>query len=101
MSADPGFRQLSQPIAEASPCGDDLEDTPMLASFDAFRLFGQVTAPEPAPDWGEIRAKSLEALARSRDLRVLVHLAATAIRTDGLAAFLNILGVTAQWVEAY
>lgn len=101
MSADPGFRQLSQPIAEASPCGEDLEDTPMLASFDAFRLFGQVTAPEPAPDWAEIRAKSLEALARSRDLRVLVHLAATAIRTDGLAAFLNILGVTAQWVEAY
>ena len=32
---------------------------------------------------------------------MLVHLAATAIRTDGLAAFLNILGVTAQWVEAY
>ena len=48
---------------------------------------------------GEIRTKSLEALARSRDLRVLVHLAATAIRTDGLAAFLDILGVTAQWLE--
>jgi type VI secretion system protein ImpA len=101
MSADPGLRHLSQPIAEASPCGEDLEDTPLLASFDAFRLFGQVAAFDPAPDWGAIRSKSLEALARSRDLRVLAHLAAATIRTDGLLAFLDILGVTAQWLEAY
>jgi type VI secretion system protein ImpA len=101
MSADPGIRHLSQPIAEASPCGEDLEDSQLLASFDAFRLFGQVTSLEPVPDWAELKAKSLEALGRSRDLRVLAHLAAALIRTDGLAAFLAILGIVAQWLEAY
>lgn len=101
MSADPGIRQLSQPIAEASPCGDDLEDTQLLASFDAFRLFGQVTSLEPPPDWADLKAKSIEALGKSRDLRILVHLAAALIRTDGLTAFLGLLGIVAQWLEAY
>lgn len=101
MSADPGIWQLSQPLAEASPCGEDLERTQLLASFDAFRLFGQVTALEPAPDWAGIKARSLDALGKSRDLRVLAHLAAAIIRTDGLVAFLGALGVVAQWLEVY
>jgi len=101
MSADPGFAQFIQPIAEATPCGEDLEDTPMLASFDAFRLFGQVTTPEPPPDWAAIRVRSCEALARSRDLRVLAHLSAAVVRTDGLAAFLSLLDIAARWLESY
>ena len=39
---------LLQPIAEERPCGDNLEDTELLASFDTFRLFGQ-SRPLDAP----------------------------------------------------
>ena len=101
MSADPGFRQLSQPIAEASPCGEDLEEAQLLAPLDALRLFGQAISLDPAPPWGEIKQKSLDALRRSLDLRALAHLAAATIRTDGLAAFMDLLGIAAIWLESY
>ena len=39
MSARWDSAQLLQPITEAQPCGESLEDTELLASFDAFRLF--------------------------------------------------------------
>ncbi len=31
----------SEPITADQPCGENLEDSPLLASFDAFRLFGR------------------------------------------------------------
>ena len=70
------------------PCGESLEDTALLASFDAFRLFGQarpldapaepdekrIPKPPESPEWVEIRDKALEALAKSKDLRLLAYL---------------------------
>ena len=67
-------QELLQPIAADQPCGENLEDTQLLASFDAFRLFGQQIALDPEPQWGEIRNQALEALRRSKDLRLLAHL---------------------------
>ena len=48
MSARWESPQLLQPITEDQPCGESLEDTELLASFDAFRLFGQ-SRPLDAP----------------------------------------------------
>ena len=46
----PGWSQtLIEPITAEAPCGESLEDTQLLASFDAFRVFGQATPLEPAP----------------------------------------------------
>jgi type VI secretion system protein ImpA len=110
---------LVLPITAERPCGESLEDTPLLASFDTFRLFGESRAPEdlpepPDPDdpkrpvdtrkppeWAEIRSAALEALARSRDLRVLAHLATALLRTDGFPAFAAMVTVAAQWVDQY
>ena len=39
---------LLQPIAADQPCGENLEDTELLASFDAYRLFGQARPLEGA-----------------------------------------------------
>ena len=49
------IQSLSDPISAERPCGVNLEDSPLLASFDAYRVFGQVTAPDPkaAPNWAE------------------------------------------------
>jgi type VI secretion system protein ImpA len=103
-----GEEALLQPITPEHPCGDNLEDTELLASFDAYRLFGQsrpVDTPgdggPPPPDWGAMRTKSIEALQKSKDLRLLAHLGAAVLRTDGLPAFSATLNVASLWLESY
>ena len=106
---------LLQPLSAEQPCGQDLEDTPLLASFDAFRLFGQASpldaAAEPgetripkpfeSPEWIEIRDQAFEALGKSKDLRLLAHLGTASLRTDGVPAFAETLKIASQWLETY
>jgi type VI secretion system protein ImpA len=92
---------LLHPISGDHPCGQNLEDTPLLASFDTFRLFGQATPLEPAPEWTEIRDSASVALQKSKDLRLLAHLASAVLRTDGLPAFAETLTVAAEWLGRY
>jgi type VI secretion system protein ImpA len=94
-------RDLLQPISADQPCGENLEDTPLLASFDAFRLFGHSTPVEPPPDWPAVKARALEGLDRSKDLRILAHLGTAALRTDGVPAFADTLQVAARWLDTY
>jgi type VI secretion system protein ImpA len=108
---------LLRPISAEKPCGENLEDTPLLASFDAFRLYGRtkpLDAPpnasegapktlddrdEQPPDWLEVKTRSLEALSKSKDLRLLVHLGTALLRTDGLPAFVETINVASLWLE--
>lgn len=117
MTAAVQEQALLEPISADQPCGENLEDSPLLAGFDAFRLFGQSRPPEappdpddtekergkekPPPDWGAIKSTAAETLARSKDLRVLTHLGAALLRTDGLPAFCETLTVAARWLETY
>jgi type VI secretion system protein ImpA len=119
MSASWGGADLLQPISADQPCGQNLEDTPLLASFDGYRLYGRTkpleSAPEPdenapktvqdrdekPPDWGEIKEKSLEALRLSKDLRLLAHLGTSLLRTDGLPAFLDTVKIASDWLNSY
>jgi type VI secretion system protein ImpA len=99
MSAQWDSQTLVQPITVGSPCGESLEDSPLLTAFDSFRLFGQAEPLDPTPDWGEIKNKALEALTRSRDLRVLAYLGTALLRTDGFPAFSETLEIAAKWLE--
>jgi type VI secretion system protein ImpA len=101
MNVRPEGEVLLQPVSADQPCGQNLEDTPLLASFDAFRLFGQATPLDPVPEWGEIRDSATEALQKSKDLRLLAHLAAALLRTDGLPAFAETLTTAAEWLGRY
>jgi len=92
---------LVQPIAPDRPCGEDLEDTPLLASFDAFRVFGQSAPHDPAPEWTAIASRATEALCKSKDLRLLAYLGSAVLRTDGLPAFVETLTVASAWLETY
>lgn len=95
---------LLRPLSEGSACGRDLEDSALLASFDAYKVFGQ-----PVPfneksskvDWREIRAKSEQAVVESKDFRLLTHLAAAAVRLDGTEAFVQALEVADAWLRDY
>lgn len=92
---------LLQPLAGDSPCGTNLEDTQLLASFDSFRLFGRSTPIAEDVDWPAVRSRALEALGQSKDLRPLTHLAAAAIRSEGIAGYTQLLQVAAQWLKTW
>jgi type VI secretion system protein ImpA len=92
---------LLQPITADEPCGKDLEDTQLLASFDTYRLFGESTPWETAPKWGEIRGNALDALTQSKDFRLLATLGSALLRTDGLPAFAETLSVASDWLTTY
>ena len=107
------FEGLLRPLSESAPCGQSLEDTPTLAAFDAYRLFGQQTVigtrrpgqkedePTPPPDWSDMLEKSTAALATSKDLRVLAYFSAAQLRTDGLVPFCETLRIAAEWLETW
>jgi type VI secretion system protein ImpA len=95
------FAELRQPLSGDAPCGENLEDSQLLASFDAFRLFGQSVPLHPAPAWRDVEAKSRAALERSKDFRLLAHFGAAVLRTEGLPAFLGTLSVAAHWLDQY
>ena len=107
-------QDLLLPITPDRPCGENLEYT-LLLELEAFRLFGQgkpldeapekdekrVPKPPESPEWREIRDKALEALARSKDLRLLAHLGTALLRTDGVVAFSETIAVASEWLERY
>jgi len=108
---------LLQPISPEQPCGVSLDDSILLSSLDALRLFGQVRSPEAPPDpegdekelakarppleWDKIRADALDGLSKSKDLRLLAYLGTAALRTDGLPTFAHVLTTASQWLETY
>jgi type VI secretion system protein ImpA len=94
----PQIDSLLKPISADAPCGEDLEDTQLLAAFDGFHLFGNDTPLPADTPWREIREKSDEALGKSRDLRLLAYLAAALVRTEGLTALCSVLTVMDRWL---
>ena len=65
------------------------------------RMRRRIPKPPESPEWSEIRDKALEALAKSKDLRLLAHLGTAVLRTDGVPAFSETLSVASQWLETY
>ena len=98
---DPVVERLVVGVSPDNPAGENLEDTQLLASFDAFRVFGQMAPLGGDTDWREIRDKALEGLGQSRDLRLLAHLAAATLRTHGLAGFCDVIGVASRWFDGF
>jgi len=93
------FELLTRPLSADAPCGESIEDTQLLSSFDAYRLFGQSTPLDKDTDWREIKTKSLEALDVCKDFRLAGHLAAAALRVDSLPAFCSIIKAASHWLE--
>lgn len=92
---------LIEPVSADAPCGADLEDTQLLAGFDAYRVFGSDTPLSPDTEWREIRDQSLEALGQSHDLRLLAHLAAAIVRIEGPIAFCKVVAIADRWLSEH
>src|SRR5262249_56888592 len=54
-----------------------------------------------SPEWIAIRDKAIEALRKSKDLRLLAYLGTALLRTDGVPAFAATLTVAAQWLDTF
>lgn len=93
--------RLAEPIEPSDPCGASLDATQTLAAIDAWRIFGQLSHPASEPDWRKLQAECLAALAMSKDLRVLAHLVAAAIRIAPLSHALQLLALAGQWLDRY
>src|SRR2546429_2688372 len=107
------FEGLLRPLSESAPCGLSREDTPTLAAFDAYKLFGQQSTigtrrpgqkedePPTPPAWDEMLDKSLAALQTTKDLRVLAYFAAAHLWTGGGVAFCESFRGGATWLETW
>lgn len=98
---DSALAWLLDPVSEDSPAGENLEDTALLASFDSYRVFGQMTPLSDEIDWRGLRSAAEEALQQSRDFRLLANYAVARLQVEGLPQFCNTLPVAAAWLEKF
>lgn len=103
--------RLMQPISPKAPAGEDLYELGFYAQIETPRIFGSdlplsgdVWAEDAGIigrpiDWRNVRARALEGLERSRDLRALNLLAAAVIRLEGIGPFLDLIKVAAAWLD--
>lgn len=101
---------LLQPLDPASPCGPDLEYSPLY--LDASRAlegspevqYGSMHVAAVEPDWKRLKAATLELLADTRDLRLAVWLTRALVALHGAAAVADglalIEGLLARYWEA-
>jgi len=86
-------KELSQPISEDLPCGEDLEYDPEFQKMETMlqtkseQEFGDTVIPGTGPDWKGVGKQAESLLKRTRDLRALSYSAISQLHTSGLAAF--------------
>ena len=77
MSTPLDMQKLMLPISREQPCGISLDGSPLLASIEAWRLFGRASPFDErpgthersgAPDWALCRAKALDGLGSSKEI---------------------------------
>ena len=86
-------KELSQPVSEEQPCGEDLEYDPEFQQMETMlqskseQEFGDTVIPGSGPDWKGVGKQAENILKRTRDLRALSYGAISQLHTSGLAAF--------------
>ena len=94
-------------ISADAPCGEDISydvdflELERLAEGTEDTQVGDHIREGEEPDWKQVGKLSLELLARSRDLRLILYLTAAALRLEGLAGFNDGLTLLCGIVERY
>lgn len=98
---------LLKPLTEESPCGDDLEYDSVFAEMERAvagrpeQQFGETVVEGEGPDWPEVQRKALDLFERTRDLRVAVYLARSAVALQGWPEFRDALALVRGLLERY
>ena len=93
--ADIDLDALLAPVIEAAPSGANLEyDSAFIALEDAARgkaeqQYGETVIAAQEPDWRAMQEQAAQLLARTRDLRVVIHWLRAATKLRGFGAFAN------------
>ena len=93
--------RLTEPLSAQSPCGRSLDDSQTLAELESYRVFGRLKAAADEPNWQALRKSCLDALAASKDLRVLAYLTAAALRVEPLTVVLQLVPLIATWLDRF
>lgn len=100
-------KELTQPVSEDQPCGEDLEYDAAFQQMEAMlqtkseQEFGDTVIPGTGPDWKGVGKQTVDLLKRTRDLRVLSYAAISQLHTDGLAAFTDGLEALNACLETF
>lgn len=92
---------LIDACASHADAGENLEfDTAFIALEAAAQgkpeqQFGSTVVEAEDPDWREVEEKSVALLERTRDIRVLAHLARARLRTKGMLGYTEAVGAIA------
>ncbi|MCU7905719.1 MAG: type VI secretion system protein TssA [Candidatus Thiodiazotropha sp. (ex Epidulcina cf. delphinae)] len=101
------LEQLRNAISEEAPTGADLEYDPLFGEMERAaegkeeQQFGDTIIPAEDPDWRELKQKSLQVLARSKDLRAVIHLVRALVHTDGFAGLSEGLSLIKGYLDDY
>jgi type VI secretion system protein ImpA len=93
--------QLLQPVSPENPSGEDLLASGQLLELETLVMGKPETQFSEAeePDWRAVEDRCIELLNTSKDLRVAVILAATALRTEGIAGLASGLALVRGLLE--
>jgi type VI secretion system protein ImpA len=93
------------PVSDDSPAGPNLEFDAEFNALDRAaqgkveQQYGDTIIPAEEPDWTDVEAQALELLQRSRDLRVLGHLAVAKLHLGGLGDYTEVLTLGRHLIE--
>ncbi len=97
---------LLEVVSDGSPAGPNLEFDPDFGALERAaqgkpeQQYGDTIIPAEEPDWKEVEQQASGLLERTRDLRVLGHLAVARLHLSGLPAFAEVLSMTRQLLDA-
>jgi type VI secretion system protein ImpA len=92
-------------VSEDSPAGPNLEFDAEFNALDraaegkAEQQYGDTIIPAEEPDWKDVEARATGLLERSRDLRVLGHLAVARLHLGGLPDYNEVLTLSRHLIE--
>ncbi len=93
------------PVSDDQPAGQNLEFDPDFGALERAaqgkpeQQYGNTIIPAEEPDWKDVAAQANALLERTRDLRVLAHLAVARLHLNGLVAYAEIVGLTRTLLE--
>ncbi len=99
--------ELTQPISEDQPCGEDLEYDPAFQQMETLlqtkpeQEFGDTIIPAEGPDWKGVEKQAADLIKRTCDLRVLANVAIAQLHTSGLVAFANAMNALNACMETF
>lgn len=101
------FPELSEPISEAHPCGNDLEYDPEFVLLQSQvtpkqdAQYGDFVSPPEAINWTEVERDCRRLLLRTRDIRILVLLVRSRVRLDQAIGLRDGLAILCRLLETW